>query len=121
MAVAAIVDQESDDGADALDIRPVDDGAALPRRAQQAGAHQDGQMRRKRIVRRTDRIGDHPGGDADRFMPHQQTKDGKARRLRQRGQSRDRMLLGERTPGRGHVGMARNREHGFPHRNVLNP
>jgi hypothetical protein len=40
-------------------IRPVDDGTALPRRARQAGAQQDRQTRRKRIVRRTDRVRDH--------------------------------------------------------------
>ena len=95
MPVAAIVDQKCDHRSHTFHVRTVDDGATIARTTQQPGPHQDGQMRRQGIVRRTDRLRDHAGGDADRLMLHQQPEDREPGRLRQRGEGRNRVGLAE--------------------------
>ena len=52
MPVAAFVDQvdqKRDHRANAFAVRALDDRAALARTAQQAGAHQDGEVRREGV------------------------------------------------------------------------
>lgn len=81
MSVAAVLDQQRDQGPHAFDIRTIDDGAALARRAKETRPHQNGQMRGERVVRCADGLGDHVGSNADRFVLHQQPEDRQPGRL----------------------------------------
>src|ERR1700738_4090255 len=49
-AAAAVLEQEQSDLAEAVEVRAVDDGAALPFAVDQPGAREDRQMRRHRVL-----------------------------------------------------------------------
>lgn len=90
---------ESLNGGGRVNVRAVDDGAPLADATEQARPDQDGQMGGERFVRRTDGIGDHAGGDADRLVLDEQPEDRQARGLSERRKSGNRMGLGDAFQG----------------------
>ena len=115
MTVAAIVDQELEQRLHSINIRAINDGATVAGCAQESRTHQDRQMRRKAIVRCTDRFGDHACRDANRLVLDQKPKDSKARRLRQRRERGNGVGFGELIAGRHGTGVACDGKHGFAH------
>ncbi len=115
MSIAALADQKPYQRPHSLNVRAVDDGASLAGAAEQACPDQDGQMGGKRIVRRTDGIGDHAGSDTDRLVIDKQSEDSQARGLSKCGKSRNRVGLRQLSLHRLGAGVAGNGQHRFPH------
>ena len=62
----------------------VDDRASVPLPGDQARPGENGQMRRERVVRTADRLGDRTGGEPVRFLPHEEPKYPQPDRLAER-------------------------------------
>ena len=86
-AAAAIPEQEQRDLAKTVEIDAVDYGAAPPLAADEAGARQDRQVGRHRVLRNADEASQFPGGDAFRLATDQQPERVEAGGLRQRRKS----------------------------------
>src|SRR3954467_15352368 len=89
-ALAAVLDQEGHDRAEAVETGPIDDQAAAPLGADEAGARQDPKMCGHGIVRHRQPTGDLAGWEAVRLMAHQEPEHVEARRLGEGRQGDDR-------------------------------
>ena len=86
MSVATVGHQKVDERPHAGDIRPVNDRTAVAGRSNQAGASQNAQVRRQRVVGAADRLGNCAGRKSGGLVAHQDPKDLEPGRLAERGQ-----------------------------------
>ena len=91
MTIATVGDQERDQRAHAFDIGAVEDGAAIARAPDEAGAGQNAEMARERVVRAAHRLGDGAGRKPARPALHQQPENREPCRLAERRQRGQRM------------------------------
>ncbi|GAA3277698.1 hypothetical protein GCM10020258_59680 [Sphingomonas yabuuchiae] len=73
-ALAAVLHQEQHEGAQRIEVRPVDDRAAIPFGADQAGARENAQVRRHGVLRHVELAGYLASREAVRFMSDQQAE-----------------------------------------------
>jgi hypothetical protein len=74
MAAAAVLGQERQERAHALDVDRIEDAPFVARRGGEAGALELGEMRRQGRWRNLQPLGDLAGRQADRALAHQQAE-----------------------------------------------
>jgi hypothetical protein len=91
MAPAAVLGQERQQRAHAVDVDRVQDPSLVSRRDSEAGALELGQMRGQGRWRDAQPLGDLSGRQADRALTHQEAKDLQPSGVGQRGQRLQRL------------------------------
>jgi hypothetical protein len=91
VTVAAIADKEFDERAHSFDISTVKDGPAVAYSGYQPGAGKNTEVRRKRVLRAPNFLGDRASRESGGLALHQQPKNREPRRLPQGGQRRQGM------------------------------
>ena len=85
MAAAAVLGQEPEQRAHALDVDRVDDAALVARRGDETGALELGEVRREGGRRYLQPLGDLPGRQAERALADQEAEDLEPGGVRKRG------------------------------------
>lgn len=89
VTAAAILGQEGQEPADVFDPDPIADRPADPLAGDEAGAGEDREVGRHRVLRHVQLFCDDPGRQAVMPGAHQHAEGRKTRRLRQRGEGHD--------------------------------
>ena len=93
MPLAAVLDQESEQRADALQLDGINDAPLVAARAEETGALELGEVRGHGRGRDTEAQGDLARGQADRPLTHEQPEDAQPMLLGQSGQCLDRCFF----------------------------
>src|SRR5258708_2714395 len=116
MPIAAIGDQERDQRPHALDIGAVDDRSPVARAPDQAGAGEDAEMARERVLRTADGVRERASREADRLLPDPPPEDLERRGLTGRGRGGQRVRGRNPVAARHRLDPANRRQRAFPHR-----
>lgn len=119
MPVAAIGDEKGDESANSLNVGTIDYGTAVARAAYQSGSSKNAQVRRERVMRTPDHVGDRASRKAIGFRPHESPKYLEPSRLAQCRECSKSMRRRHRVPGLLRADMADNSQVSLLHQSDL--